>query len=141
MARALDWQYCTNGATGMRPKENILWIPTTGGTFFVKVFRYSGTGAPRLDLVSRNHVPSAVVTDGNIVQPADNRSAGFLSVGAVNQVGYTALALTARAGRRPTGGSSLTWRRRRASAPVAAASSARPRRRHMWPVRPPLSNR
>lgn len=92
VARALDWQYCTNGATGMRPKENILWIPASGGTFFVKVFRYSGTGAPRLDLVSRNHVPSTVVADGSIVQPADNRSTGFLSVGAVNQVGYTALA-------------------------------------------------
>jgi hypothetical protein len=136
-----DFQYCTNGATGMKPKENILWIPKTGGTFFVKVFRYSATGTPRLDLVSRNHVLSTVVPQGSIVQPADNRSAGFLSVGAVNQAGYATLDTSSSRGPTTDGRIKPDLSAPTASTPPAAPSWARRRRRRTWPVRQPWSNR
>lgn len=80
VAVANDAQTCESGSL---PLEILAYTASTDVTDYLTVERAKGEGTSKLELITFNHPLSRAVAAGSLFHPADNPSAGIVTVGAV----------------------------------------------------------
>lgn len=82
VSRSADYQ---TGLPGHRPFEALTYFTLTGGRFYIRVHRFSGSGPAWLQLQDFTMNPLGVASAGySIANPAESANPGMLSVGAAS---------------------------------------------------------